>query len=284
MAEYDQMHLMFCEGPHDAAFVGRLLTKILDFKKMQLNLNRIPYPIGSVLVQSMKTRAAEDLRLDLAKKFFLPDYCLSLDRVLVFIFNYGGANRPQSIPSFLKPVFDLLQEPWFSKTPVAPLSYVIFADADEAGSDAARRSISSDLGVIGEHAWLNHDWNRFSEFDHAAEQETRFGRVAACIWRARDKDAGTLEDILLDCLVDDSSFDKSRQFADSHFSWPGLSVANTAKRAKAAICIEGQGEKPGSSMAVMIDQSKMLSHERLISSASAQSYVGFLKKWLGSPN
>lgn len=279
MAEFDCMHLMFCEGPHDAAFVGKLLVEVLAFKKIKINLTQIPDPVGAVLMQGMKTRAAEDLRLDLAKKFLLPDYCLRRERILVLIFNYGGGSRPKSVPILLEPVFSLLSEPYFSL--MVPLKYVIYADADALGSSSARQAISSDLARIGEYAWLSNDWGRMPGVDCAAEQESEFGRVAACIWRALDKDVGTLEDIILECLAEDSSFARSRQFADSHFSWPDLSVPVAAKRAKAAICIEGQGKKPGSSMAVVIDQSGILSRERLLASRSVQEHVKFLQAWLG---
>lgn len=77
MASWTNIHLMFCEGPHDAAFLNRLLKKQVGYEKVELKLSELPYPISNVLQQSFKTRAADDLRLDLAKKFFLPDFLLA---------------------------------------------------------------------------------------------------------------------------------------------------------------------------------------------------------------
>ena len=136
MASWTEAHLLFCEGPHDVAFLNQV-KKQLGFNQKELQISELPYPIGNVLKQGFLNRAAEDLRLDLAKKFFLPDQVLARKDVLVLLFNYGGSNRDKSLPPFLAAVFELLNAPAFSEGDSVPLSYVVFADADAAGTAAA---------------------------------------------------------------------------------------------------------------------------------------------------
>lgn len=287
MATWNQAHLLFCEGPHDVAFLNRILKKELQFEQMALQLSELPYPISNVLRQSFQTRAAEDFRLDLAKKFFLPDQVLAREGVLVLLFNYGGSNRQKNLPPFLDNVFPLLEAMAFSGGTQVPLSYVVFADADAAGTAAARASISADLARIDAQPWLTPDWQTIADLPMAAEQHTAQGRVGAYIWRRHDADQGTLEDIVLECMGEQPPFAETLRFVDRRFDWTLAATATpkqicklNADRQKAALCIEGQRKKPGGSLGVILDQADLLTSERLAASASAQHCVSFLRRWL----
>jgi hypothetical protein len=290
MEKWSNVHLMFCEGPHDAAFLNRLLRKQLGFTKVELKLSELPYPISNVIQQSFKTRAAEDLRLDLAKKFFLPDYIVTLDRVLVMVFNYGGSNRKANMSPFLENVFALLSAPVFAgigqPASSAKFAYTIFADADAIGLTAARAKISADLATIGDSVWLNAAWLDF-EGTTAVSQESAFGQTAAYIWKKWAEDNGTLEDIVQECLVDEPGLQQTLQFLDTRFNWsapvgatPKEVCAIASKRLKAAFCVEGQREKPGMSLGVVLDQTALLRPEVIAGSAAVQDCVTFLRAWL----
>jgi hypothetical protein len=281
---------MFCEGPHDAAFLNRLLKKQLGFAKEELKLSELPYPISNVIQQSFRTRVADDLRLDLAKKFFLPDYMVALDRVLVMIFNYGGSNRKVNMSAFLENVFALMSEPAFSGTgqpaSSAKFAYTIFADADSVGLASAREQISADLAMIGESPWLNAVWSDF-DGSRAVTQDSRFGTTAAYVWKKWAEDNGTLEDIVHDCLAGDANLQQTLQFLDTRFSWDSAAGATAkqvcavaARRLKAAFCVEGQREKPGMSLGVVLDQTDLLRPELIAGSAAVQDCLRFLRAWL----
>lgn len=290
MEKWSNVHLMFCEGPHDAAFLNRLLKAQLDFTKIELKLSELPYPISNVIQQSFKTRASDDLRLDLSKKFFLPDYLVTRDRVLVMIFNYGGSNRKANMSPFLENVFTLLSAPAFAGTgqsaSSAKFAYTIFADADAIGLVAARAKISADLAIIGGEAWLNGAWADF-EGTKAATQQSAFGLTAAYIWKKWAEDNGTLEDHVLECLAGNAGLQQTLQFLDARFSWDppaGATAAQVcasgAKRLKAAFCVEGQREKPGMSLGVVLDQTALLEPQVIAGSAAVQDCLTFLRAWL----
>lgn len=290
MANWSNVHLMFCEGPHDAAFLNRLLKKKLDFAKAELKLSELPYPISNVLQQSVKTRASEDLRLDLAKKFFLPDYLVKRDATLIMIFNYGGSNRQINIPPFLEKVFLLLNTPAFAAggqpSDLPKFTFTVFADADAVGLEAVRGQISEDLKTIGGSAWLNGEWRMFKD-TKAAAQDTAFGSAAAYIWKKSDEDNGTLEDIVLECLGNDQGLQQTMNFLDQRFSWgapanatPEEICAVSAKRLKAAFCVEGQRKKPGGSLGVVLDQTELLNKDCMDNSPAVKDCVEFLKSWI----
>lgn len=90
MASFSEVFLFFCEGPHDSAFLSLLLRKALGVDRQNLVVSDLPYPFSNIIKKSMESRAAEDLRLDLAKKFFLPDFVHARGEKLILIFNSGG--------------------------------------------------------------------------------------------------------------------------------------------------------------------------------------------------
>ena len=290
MEKWSNVHLMFCEGPHDAAFLNRLFKKHLKFSKIELKVSELPYPISNVIQQSFKTRAADDLRLDLAKKFFLPDYMVALDQVLVMIFNYGGSNRRVNMSPFLDNVFTLLNAPVFSgigqPTNNAKFAFTVFADADAIGLTAARAKISTDLATIGGIPWLTAAWSEL-EGTKAVTQENAFGKIAAYVWKKCTEDNGTLEDSVHECLADDAGLQQTLRFLDERFNWtapvdatPEQVCALAAKRLKAAFCVEGQREKPGMSLGVVLDQTALLRPELIERSNAVQDCLTFLRTWL----
>jgi hypothetical protein len=69
--------LAFCEGPHDVAFVRRVLRHNLGFEKVEWRFSEFPAPFNSLFKSSMNRHAARDLSLDMAHKFYLPDHVLT---------------------------------------------------------------------------------------------------------------------------------------------------------------------------------------------------------------
>ncbi|MBC3933165.1 hypothetical protein [Undibacterium curvum] len=290
MTSWSNVHLMFCEGAHDAAAIKLLLRKSLGFSQESLKVSDFPYPVSNVIKQSFKTRASEDLRLDLAKKFFLPDFVVSRDSVLVMIFNYGGSNRSQHMTPFLENVFTLLNAPEFSTSANSNVevrfSYTVFADADDIGIVRARERISSEFGQINSSPWLTRTWTAI-ENTKAVMQPSVFGPVAAYIWSKWAEDNGTLEDCLLECFVGRDRFDTTLEFIDSRFNWtPGEDAtsdeicATASKRLKAAFCVEGQYKKPGGSLSVILDQGELLNLDSFGRSNAIQDCLRFLNTWL----
>ena len=284
--QWSSIHLMFCEGPHDASFLHRLLKTQLGFLTVKPKLSDLPYPISNVLQQSFRTRVADDLRLDLAKKFFLPDYLVVLDATLVMIFNYGGSNRRASMSPFLEAVFTLLGAPAFAGAAKPQFTYTVFTDADDLGIVRALEEIRVDLATIGGLGWLESAWKEVGGTS-AFTQGSAFGPTAAYIWKKWAEDNGTLEDVILECLSGDAGLQQTRAFLNARFSWqpaagatPKEICAAKARHLKAAFCVEGQHRKPGGSLGVVLDQTDLLKPEAMKTSAAIQDCVAFLSNWV----
>lgn len=290
MPQWSNAHLMFCEGPHDAAFVSLLLKRELGFQQQKLKLSELPYPLANVLKTSFQNRASEDLRLDLARRFFLPEYVLAQDSRLVLVFSYGGSNRRDSMQPFLDAVFTLLSVTSFSSTEqqVTPpaYAYTIFADADARGEAGTRNHIGLEFTTVGGFNWLSNQWVQINT-TKAASQDTCFGPVASYVWRKSQEDCGTLEDLVLECLAGDANLQQTLGYIDSRFDWsppegaqPEQVCSHAAARLKAAFCLEGQRQKPGGSLAVILGQSNLLGANELNRSVAVMDCRAFLHEWL----
>ncbi|WP_273660409.1 hypothetical protein [Pseudomonas aeruginosa] len=295
MASFSEVFLFFCEGPHDSAFLSLLLRKALGVDRQNLVVSDLPYPFSNIIKKSMESRAAEDLRLDLAKKFFLPDFVHARGEKLILIFNSGGKNRRvESMLPFLESIFDLLS---VGSTfgggeggrTVPSVRCSIFVDADSDGTSVALSEISRDFALICEQDWVSQAWQD-SDGGRFYTQSTAFGEVSAHIWRKWEEDGGTLEDILIECFEGSGTVQSTQECLDRRFSWepsepqnPKNVSATAAKRLKATLCIEGQRKKPGGSLSVVLDQAGLLTEESMARSRSIAACLRHLKSWMGVP-
>lgn len=271
--------LIFCEGPHDAAFTKLTLEKILEFRRQSVSFSELPYPFSALFRKSVQDHVVGDLRLDMAKKFFLPDHILKKEETWVMIFNYGGSNRKSSITPFLERLFTLHQasQAFSQNTQEIELKYVFMADADSIGSNGALNKISAEFSKISETFWITKNWESIDSTNGYSQGPA--DKIYAYIWRHPNQDSGTLEDIIEDC-IDLAPFLNA---IDTHFTWNtnnnnnAQAIAERAKRTKAAISLMGQRAKPGSSMSVIVDQGGLIDGPRLESSPAVQSLISFLR-------
>lgn len=290
MPKWTTTHLMFCEGPHDGAVLAHLLKRELSFKQEKLKLSELPYPLANVLKTGFQNRASEDLRLDLARKFFLPEYVLARETTLILVFSYGGSNRKDSIQPFLDAVFSLLAVTGFSSLDLTAerpaYAYTIFADADARGEANTRNVIGKEFADVGDATWLSNSWVPVKT-TKGASQTTTFGRTAVYVWRKSSEDSGTLEDLVMECLDGNANLQMTLEYLDARFVWspptgaaPEQVCSHAADRLKAAFCVEGQRQKPGGSLAVILGQSDLLGADKLKSSGAVQDCLNFLTEWV----
>lgn len=281
--------LCFCEGAHDLAFVRRALRHCLGFEKADRPFSALPAPFNSLFKRSVERHAAEDLSLDMAHKFYLPDHILGLHDVLVLLFNAGGNNRAQTVGEFLRDYLPLLRAartfPEGATAIVTRSQYLFLDDADSHGPDLVRKKLTQDFAWVGdEGAFLVDPW-QVRETDSAAAVA---GDVASYVWRG-DDDLGTLEDILLpihrDC--NPARVSDAEACIDHLFEWetrhskPERRIAEGACRGKAVITLLGQREKPGGSQSVIIGQTKTMTHEAFGNDGTVKAFVAFVSELLG---
>lgn len=282
--------LIFCEGPHDSAFLKMTLTKLMGYEVRDLKFTEMPSPFNSMFSSAVKNHAAQDMSLDMAHKFFLPDFVLCKGSTFVFIFNCGGDTRNQKVKILLASFIPLLLQAGIFTAGATSFAksakYLFLSDSDANGIEKITEELNKELKKIDDQDFISGDWK---------ESSSEFGRVAVdkaiFVWGATPT-SGTLEDIIFP-MFDHAEPSKgfttkaSASMADM-FVWDVdhestvKSVAEKAKYKKAVLTTAGQRERPGSSLNVILSQSGLITQNALESCKTTAGLVKFINEFMQS--
>jgi hypothetical protein len=280
--------LVFCEGPHDVAFVRRVLKHCLGFERVEWKFSEFPSPFNNLFKTSVSNHAARDLSLDMAHKFLLPDRVLERDGVVALVFNSGGKTKRQTIVEFISSFLPLFKNaatfPDQADAVVTQARFLFLYDADAEGVAKIREDVKKTFASIADEPWLVDDW-QIDANDPAGAISAEKG---VYIWGG-DGEHGTLEDILMPVFrasEPELSVKVENQIEDV-FDWNtdhedlARSVAETARKHKATITLAGQREKPGMSMNVIVDQTQMLKDDLFAADERVASFARYLASFVG---
>ncbi|MDD5271220.1 MAG: hypothetical protein PHU14_00745 [Methylovulum sp.] len=280
--------LVFCEGAHDIAFVQQVLKLCLGFTRKQWKLSEHPAPFDQLFSTSVKNHAAQDLSLDMARKFFLPDSVWQKDQDVILLFNSGGSTQNDKVKALLAKFLILFDQRAVFAQPagimVNQARYLFLYDADDVGATAWFSKIKQDFAIIDDGpSWVFGEW--------AFLPNNPFGAIAgdkaAYIW-GEVEHSGTLEDLLLPMFETEQQplMQASCSFVDSAFSWDVEgkgskgAIAEMGKRKKAIITCAGQRQKPGSPMSAILDQAKLITKSTLTNNSHVKLFVEFMEKFM----
>ena len=103
--------MVFCEGPHDVAFCRMAFKYCFGIEQISWKFSDFPSPLNQLFKASMGKHAAQDMSLDMAHKFFLPDKTLYSEekKCLILLFNTGGKSKTCNPRNFLMDFLPLLK-------------------------------------------------------------------------------------------------------------------------------------------------------------------------------
>jgi len=271
--------LIFCEGDHDIAYLFKVLRKVMEFSQQShLKLSTLPWPANDLLVQQVKQRPFDELALEMAHQFFLPEKILNKDNQWIFLFNRRGESRYDDTRTFLDKFTLLLNASTFSDNEVLEnMRYLFTFDADDKGINDVKKRLSDNLPAVNSAPFFTSSWEP-CEHAFAAQQDNR-----ALYILAGEPEQGTLEDILTPIITSKPDNEKHLERAKALLSelknWPDT-IAGQSKLLKAAITTIGQKDKPGSSLNVVIQQSKLISDGALKNCTKTGRLVQFLTDFM----
>lgn len=280
--------IIFCEGPHDSAYVRMVLKKLMGFAIIKLKFSEMPSPFDKLFKTSVSAHAAQDMSLDMAHKFFLPDTVLRNGNNIVFLFNCGGKTQYGKVAELLStylPLFDLAET--FAEGAsevVKSVQYLFLYDADAEGLNAIVNNLSSEFGTIDGDIFIDGNWqNSKSDFGRTSNDKAVF------VWGG-NPNQGTLEDIIYPLFefTDGSKgvVSKASESINEWFTWEvghseiEKSVPETERFKKAVLTTVGQRKKPGSSLNVILEQSGLISEDALNSCEITTGFVEFMNDFL----
>lgn len=268
--------IVMCEGPHDTAFVSRVL-RVMGCGNDKTRIGEFP----DYLTKFLKKQYTPDVETypiyDVRGKTITPNYGLNYkDEVLFLLYNMGGdskkGNRHKMVSYFLN---------LFNTEMAGPaklgfeLHFVYEFDADKVGREKRVEKLNNEIREL------------IPGFPGVVHGEyCNYGNITwgAYIFSAPDSDRGKLEDMVLPMMREDNEdvFADIEQVADKREAYK---LYQTHKKKmdddrwdkdKAMIGMAGQLNKFGSGNAAIIEQSCLITNEQIAVNKSCQEIGAYL--------
>lgn len=206
-----------CEGPHDTAFLNRLLKTNGFVADESRKIAEYPAPMGSLFVGTAKKIDFEQLNFTEARRLTLPSHALSKGDVTIFLYSLGGDGKRTERNELLKNLWLLAQE---DKTEIqrlpadTMLSMIYMFDADHHGIEGRVTQIREEVAGVMELSPEEVSLNSNADFC-----EIKGLGVGCLVVGANNGETGCLEDIIVPLMTEGNEeiFAAAEQFLDTHF-------------------------------------------------------------------
>lgn len=280
---------VLCEGPHDIAFLGRLLTAF-DIQPYEELLGRYqPVVLRNFLLKRYQQRNVEGGHFRSTgtnKGTFIPEsppvleaaYRLHSPARLLLLFRCLGDQHVDDIGRFLAGLVELAQ-PGAADMGLKSFALVLTGDADQAGVDAKVEYWKEHYGPKLQSVLP--DFGKLVPND--PEQVVRNGdfRASCCVFAKAGTAMGSLEDVVWPLVYPQLSdrLDEALAYVRK-FGVEGTKVTRgrnpDAHKLKASLTIAGQIDSPGYALSVVLRDTKAFDDERLRNDPACGAIVRML--------
>lgn len=297
-----QIITVLCEGPHDVAFITKIL-KTIGFKSNEnIKIGDYPFPINNLLVSEVTKTNVEELNLQEVRQALLPSNTLVRDKNFLFLYSMGGDSKIliNSQP-ILKEFISFLPKEEGGFDEVLPLdtrlSLLYFLDADDKGIARRLDELNNEMyKTLGVKPFENHN----------SVKIVNGIKLGTFIFTGSDNNTGKLEDVLIPLMEknNESIFQNAEKYLSDNFDDARLfslkllinptdqtvtesrSIKQRDKlkydELKSRIGVVGQLQKSGSNNVVCIGQTDYLTLEKITSDAKCLEIIAFFNAFLSS--
>jgi hypothetical protein len=261
---------VLCEGHHDVAFLGRLLS-VAGVEPYKVTLGEYePTSLSKFLIGRYRKRDIEGGRFrssgsnkgtivsesppTLEAAYHLGDP----DRLLLF-FRCSGDQHTDAIREFLQGLVDL-SSPGAPDVGLESFGVIFTGDADQIGVDERIARWRTEFGETLRPVLPN-----FSKIRQDTFVRDKEFSAACCVFSAPDQQTGTLEDIVWPILYANISpqLDAATNYVEMHGIEGTRVHLHAVKKRKAALTIAGQLDCPGYALSVVLRDSRAFDDEIL---------------------
>lgn len=265
-----QIIAVLCEGPHDVAFIVKLL-KAIDFRSNEnLKINDFPLPINNLLKMEVVKSNVEDLNLQEVRQGLLPINTLEKNSTFIFLYSLGGDKKTIPRKKIIKDFLSFIPNDGEIRSfpSDTQLSILYFFDSDDKGVKKRIDEINSELEEItGIKPFENHKEVKIIN-------QIKFGSY---IFTSNESNFGKLEDILIPLMKvgNEEIFDNAIKYIEEHHDIE-RGKSRDFDKDKSTINIVGQLQKSGSSNVVCISQTDYLSKEKILGDSLCIDIIDYL--------
>ena len=307
MNNISKITIALCEGPHDTAFLYRIL-KTKCFKSFKEALDKLPKVVGDFIISKNKMVDYNLLKIDSLKNDFVPYKIMYKDEELILLYSLGGDKDGKEEEKnkrlvILKHFFGNIKEEVEDKSNYGKsfvsdsnnnsfkYKFLFFYDADE-NKDEKLAIVNTYLEKMNISDTLGHN-----------EIKRKEGYSIGTYIFSNESDRGALEDILFNLMksTNEVIFNKAEEYYNFYINKDNnMEKMSRTKRLstecidgvasdkrkdskqedekKSIISIAGQLQKKGKSNVVIIEDSDYLNLEKLNSSEKVQEIASFFNK------
>lgn len=251
---------VICEGPHDAYFVGRLISQTAAFVINEDKLNQYPKELQDFILQRLQKESAEEIRLGKFSNPTIPICSYRKEGHMVLPISVGGMTQLKNAKVLISEIITSYDKDVLtvSGSVIKQIRIAFVYDADSRGVEATKsffiEHFSALFGTFSSEittgVWIENERNV---------------PISIFIFTDEGKDSGTLEDSLVGLFENKNKplIDEVRKLINNNFEIKNEQaddVAYEAKKNKAILTTCGQLEKKnaGSALSVVIRDTKLL--------------------------
>ncbi|WP_342328067.1 DUF3226 domain-containing protein [Pedobacter sp. FW305-3-2-15-E-R2A2] len=295
-----QIISVLCEGPHDVAFIERIL-KTIGFKSNEsTKIGQFPPPFNSLLLNEASKTNIEQLNLTEMRRNLLPSNTLKKEDNYIFLYSLGGDSKADSRIRILQELRGFITEA--EEISILPadtsISLVYFFDADDQGVDNRISYINREVKTALPE--IENDPFEFNGDSHSISKL----KLGTFIFTDNSNVTGKLEDILVPLMKqgNEVSFDAADKYLLTHHedarlfplklnAHPTTSVITEARSVrlgdkkkfdpqKSLLGTVGQLQRSGKSNVVCISDSDYLTLDKIIASTKCQEIIIFFNAFI----
>ncbi|MDV2446188.1 hypothetical protein CMU93_01580 [Elizabethkingia anophelis] len=295
-----QIIIALCEGPHDVAFLNKIIKTKGFTSNDKSKLDEYPKPLNGILINEASKTDVEGLNIQEVRQSLLPAYTLIKENVHILLYVMGGDGKVAKRKDFLEKIKATIVLPGEIKqgreTHDVTFGIIYFFDADDNGINNRINAIKAELKQVV-NSIPNTDFSTNSSFGKYEGM-----KLGCYIFSGYDNNTGKLEDILLPVMTEDNAeiFENANKFLDDNHDESRLfplklrsdatgvteTRSNRAKdkyaydRTKSVIGTVGQLQQSGGANTVCIGFTDYLTLNKIERNPKCQEILNFLNDFI----
>ena len=271
---------VFCEGPHDVAFLSKILKAAGYRSNDACKIGDFPFPFNDLIQTEAQKSKIEDLNLQELRRTLLPSATLKIRDHSLFFYAVGGDSRKDNRLQLMNHLVNFIPKStgeYLSIPENTILSALYFFDADKMGVNKRLSDIADEI----KEKMHEFEVGSLSENGQIVSLFEGKLKVGAFIFSKDGEETGKLEDILVPLMKQENEeiFENAEGFIDRHFE-ESRCRGKKFDKGKSVIGTVGQLQKSGGSNVVCIEQTDYLTDEKVLNNALCKTIITFFDQFI----
>ena len=266
---------ILCEGPHDAAFLRKILRANGFNSYDGIKIKEYPTPMDAFVKRNLEKSNIEDLNIQEAKKAaFIPNNVLQKENTYLFSYILGGATKMNRMNDFLINMFKLTKKDEksteYDVAENTDFAVLCFFDADN-DMKIIDKNIKDSLKNEGIDCVIEEEVHKCIKYHKGL-------KIGFYIFTEDDHNTGKLEDIILPLMRKDN--EDVFSVAEEYINKFSKKADKDKDKGKKIIGVTGQLEKPGCENTVHIRQTSYITDEKIKANSKCQEILNYIEDFI----